>query len=148
MKTSSRTLIRAERTAAALDLRRRGMTYAEIAAQTGLSIGGAFDVVRRAIDARNRECAEQAAAIVALECDRLDGLFAGSFPAACGGDPAAVASCLRVMERRARLLGLDRAATARLDVGFRRGPEYFSDAELEAIVAGKPDGGDGGPAVI
>jgi len=53
----------------------------------------------------------------ALELERCDRLQAAVWPAATQGDVAAVAAVLRIMERRARYLGLD--APVLVDVGLR-----------------------------
>lgn len=148
MRTSGRDLARLERVGEILDMRKNGATYAQIGAAMGFTPARGYAVVKREIARRAGECRELADEIIELECDRLDGLFRAHYAAACGGDVAATAACLRIMQRRAAMLGLDRMPAARVDIGIRRGPEYFSDAELEAIVAGKPHDGDGGPDVI
>lgn len=59
------------------------------------------------------------------ELDKCDRLEEGLAPAAFSGDPRSVATFLRVMERRARLLGLDvQPASPAVDV----------DAEAQAMV--------------
>lgn len=47
--------------------------------------------------------------LIELEVKRLDGLFMTAFPMAKQGVMGAVDRCLKIMERRARLLGLDAA---------------------------------------
>ena len=42
-----------------------------------------------------------------LEVERLDALLIAHWAKATGGDDAATRTCLRIMERRAALLGLD-----------------------------------------
>lgn len=51
----------------------------------------------------------EAAHYVALELERLDALTEALWPKAMSGQTPAVAAILRVMERRAKLLGLDAA---------------------------------------
>lgn len=136
MKTTSKSLVRIERKAQALELRRQGCTYPEIAQQTGTSLSCAHDTVAKAMAERMTQCNELADTLIAIELDRLDGMFRPLYLAAVHGDVQAVDRCLRIMERRARLLGLDKAATAQIDLAFRRGTiESYTDAELEQIIA-------------
>jgi hypothetical protein len=50
----------------------------------------------------------------ALELERLDEMQAGVYGAALQGDLAALDRCLTIMERRCRLLGLDRYRDGKL----------------------------------
>lgn len=94
-----------ERAADALRLRKEGATFAEIADALGYnSTQAAHGAVKRALDAIIRE---PAAEVLAVELERLDALWRGNYPKAQAGDHHAVSSCLRIMERRAKLLGLD-----------------------------------------
>ncbi len=104
-KTSPKTIAAQERAAKALELRKQGLTFENIAAQCGYAgKQGAFEAVSTAIRAITREPAE---GVLALDLERLDGLFAPAHLAATGGDWVALSACLRIMERRAKLLGLD-----------------------------------------
>lgn len=88
-----------------LDMRRGGATYQEIADELGYkNRGTAYKAVHRAIGRTLQDSADD---LRAVEADRLDRLQMGSWAAAMRGDPKAVANVLRVMERRAKLLGLD-----------------------------------------
>ena len=94
------------RRARALDLRRAGKSYPDIAAELGYSgAGSASKDVSRALDQVVQEAGKQ---LIQLERERLDGLLAILWPRAERGDVRAARECVRVMERRARLLGLDR----------------------------------------
>ena len=44
--------------------------------------------------------------MLTLELQRLDAMFCGFWKQAENGDPVAVGGCLKIMEHRARLLGL------------------------------------------
>ncbi|PJK03307.1 hypothetical protein CO612_09145 [Lysobacteraceae bacterium NML71-0210] len=86
-------------------LRKDGLTFAEIAEALAYnSPQAAHDAVKRALD---RVVREPALDLLALESERLDGLWKATYPAAKEGDTKAIAACLRIMERRAKLLGLD-----------------------------------------
>jgi hypothetical protein len=89
----------------ALGLRRAGITYDEIARQIGYSnASGARKAVMRAL---RRTLQDDADATRQLEAERLDRLQAGVWSAAAGGDVQALDRVLKIMDRRAKLLGLD-----------------------------------------
>lgn len=90
-----------------LELKRAGFTFDVIARETGYAgKGPAYKAYRRALA---RTLQQPAAELRLLEQDRLDQLQVVVWTRALGGDEKAIASVLRIMERRARLLGLDHA---------------------------------------
>jgi hypothetical protein len=104
----------ADRRAKALELRRAGLGYAEIARQIGVSgPGAAYKIVRDALKATYQEPADD---VRKLELDRLDRLQLAMWKRALGGkDPAgnpvppdyeAVDRLFKIMKHRAELLGL------------------------------------------
>lgn len=103
---------RATRRAEAIALRRAGVRVDAIAERLRVSPRTVQAWLREAIAAIPREEAEE---LRRLELDRLDGLFFAHYRAALAGDSQAAATCLRVMERRARLLNLDSQHTATLE---------------------------------
>ena len=99
-----------ERIAEALDLRARGRTYREIAAFTGVSVRQAFEDVKQGLADHRESYAETAADVRTVELARLDRLWrrAEDLLESDDDDGAkAIGAALRIMERRARLLGLD-----------------------------------------
>jgi len=90
-----------------LELRRLGYTYARIAAEVGISETHACRIVNREIRRLNERAREEADVIVRLELERLDALQAALWDQAMSGHLGAVDRVLRIMERRAKLLGLD-----------------------------------------
>lgn len=94
----------AQRRAAAVELAVQGLSYAEIGLQLGCDPSTAWRAVTAAL-AEN--VSHNVGELRRLEGERLDALQAALWPAAMTGDAAAVRAVLRVMERRARLLGLD-----------------------------------------
>lgn len=95
----------------AVELRARGLSYDEIARTMGCSLSVAHDRVRRGLARWAQPDVDQ---LFPLEMKRLDELQASAWDAAIRGDPEARAFVLRIMERRARLCGLD--APHRVDV--------------------------------
>ena len=102
--TRSRLALR-ERQRQALDRRLAGETYQQIADALGYkSKCGAYKAVDGALREVTREPAE---AVRELELQRLDELYRAASPFAKNGEAVMIAACLRIMERRAKLLGLD-----------------------------------------
>lgn len=100
-------LTAAERRRQALDLRRTGASIRQIADAIGCSPSTAHKHIKTEIARLNRESAEDAAIIRSLEAERLDRMALGIWQPATRGNLGAIDRMLRIMERRARLLGLD-----------------------------------------
>lgn len=89
----------------AVELRLAGMTYHAIAQQLGYhDESGAYRAIMRTLTRTVPEGLEQ---VRQMEVRRLDAIFRGQYVAAVRGDRLAVDRCLKIMERRAALLGLD-----------------------------------------
>lgn len=104
-KTSAVGIKHAERVAKALDLRRKGCSFGEIAAELGWRTRqGAHEAVSKALADIVAEPAEDVRKLELMRLDRLEKLL---WPRAEAGDPKAVTGLLKVQERRSKLLGLD-----------------------------------------
>lgn len=88
----------------ALDLRRRGYTYAQIGFQLGVGKRVAHRIVIRALGKHAKHCAETTEQILQMETAKLDAL-----EQQLDGDSShdAIALRLKIAERRAKLHGLD-----------------------------------------
>ena len=94
------------RKARAVELAIDGASYAAIAAEVGYSHrGNAYKAVHKALAERITAGVDE---LRRLELDRLDALQAAVWDKALAGDSAAVTTVLRIVEQRARLLGLGR----------------------------------------
>jgi hypothetical protein len=98
-----------------LNMRLRGLTFPEIAEKLPadgfrkVSVSRVGAIVAKAL----RSCREPPAReLRQLELLRLDQLQAAHYKAAMGGDASAAARVLSIMDRRAKLLGLDSGAEA------------------------------------
>ncbi|GAA3267772.1 hypothetical protein [Streptomyces lavendulae] len=100
----------AERRAKAIRMKINGSTYTEIADELGYSSrGSACSDVRRALE---KHVIEEGLAVEAwreLELARLDILQKAIWPEAMEGSPRAIETALKILDRRAKLLGLDSA---------------------------------------
>lgn len=95
----------AARALQALELRKAGLTYEQIARQCGYAgKGAAYNAVQRELQRTMQEPADD---VRTLEVLRLDDLYRAMIPKALKGDTWSVDRCLKIMERRAMLLGLD-----------------------------------------
>lgn len=95
----------AERALRAMDLRKAGMTYDAIARVVGYANrNGAYQAIQRELARTLQEPADD---LRRLEAERLNDLYRAMAPKALQGDTWSVDRCLKIMERRAALLGLD-----------------------------------------
>lgn len=102
--TGTRRAAAAEKKVAALQLRAAGETRDDIAEKLGVHPVTAWKYIRDAIAELPREPAEE---VRALELERLDAMQAALWPQALRGEVQAIDRVLKIMERRARYLGLD-----------------------------------------
>lgn len=105
--TSARKMRAAERRVEALRLRRAGMTQHQIAAQLGISQPQVSAALKMALSEFRRQELVDAQNLIALECERLDALLRGHWPAASKGHLGATDRVLRIITTRAELLGLN-----------------------------------------
>lgn len=104
-KTSQRLIEAAERQAKALTLRKAGLSFEQIANQLGYAdAASAYNAVKAALEKTLQEPAQE---LRDLECARLDAMLMGLWKEASTGRWLAVDRVLAIMDRRAKLLGLD-----------------------------------------
>ena len=145
-KTSVRRLQAVERAKQALELRKGGASFPEIARALGYaSPSGAYDAVMSALRKTLKEPAEE---VRRLELARLDAMLLALWTQVKQGNQGAIDRALKVAERRAKLLGLD--APAKLAPTDPTGEKEYgelTDAELEArifaLLGIDPAAGDG-----
>lgn len=108
---------RAQQQARAIELRAEGMTYQEIADGLGISMGQAATLVKQGLLATVQEPAEELRRLEALRIEKMWKLawpksqvehFRGPF-GAMDTQGEWFDRCVKLMERRAKLLGLDAA---------------------------------------
>ncbi len=109
-KTSVRRIKTTEKTLKALDLRKKGFSYTQIGKTLGCARNTACRYVLSELENLADKCREEAVHVRDLELQRLDELYLIAYHAISdGNDLAGIDRCLRVQERRAKLLGLDAA---------------------------------------
>lgn len=102
-----------ERQHAAVELRKAGASLDEIAKALGYSNRASVHNAITAVMARWD--AEAAPEMIKLEAARLDTMQRALSPKVMLGDPEAIRAALRIMDRRAKLYGLDRNETREAD---------------------------------
>ena len=96
--------------AQAVDMRLGGASYRQISKALGVPLATTHRHVQRMLT----EYAETATQLRDMEVARLDRLLMGHWTKAIGGDVNATRTVLSIMDRRAKLLGLD--APPRIDL--------------------------------
>jgi hypothetical protein len=91
----------------ALEMRKGGASYGQIGKQLGVSDQQASNDVRRCLDRLGKLADDVAGHLRTMEEARLDALLLAVMPQARQGNLGAVDRVVRIMERRAKLLGLD-----------------------------------------
>jgi hypothetical protein len=128
-KTSERRLRAIERQRQALELRKGGASFPEIAKALGYSgPAGAYQAVMSALRRTLKEPAEE---VRTLEVARLDAMLLALWTQVKQGNQGAIDKALKVEERRAKLLGLDAPAkVAPTDPSGEEQYEGLTDDEL------------------
>jgi hypothetical protein len=96
-----------ERRGKALELRIAGVRYRQIGAQLGVNHQTAYRDVQAALGELAALSAKKAEKLRELELERCDKLVLALWPKVKAGDEKAVRAVVAVMDRRAKLLGLD-----------------------------------------
>jgi hypothetical protein len=133
-----------DREVRALDLRRAGLSYQQIAKEVGWAAeSSAFRAVKRALDRTLREPAE---AVRNFESDRLDEWLLKLMPAIDRGEPRSIEVALKISERRSKLLGLDAPSRQELSVDVLDGS--LIEAEVLRLASMLDGGSDSDESVV
>lgn len=95
----------------ALDLRLAGATYRDISSRLGVTVAQSYKDVQQAL---RDYCQDTAEEVRDQELARLDRLMLAHWQRALNGDHKSTATVLSIMDRRAKILGLD--APAKVDI--------------------------------
>lgn len=127
---------RAERAARAFALRKAGLSYRDIGLELGVNHVTVYKDVQATIKQFLDEAREHHTQIMAIEAARLDDLQRVMWEQAAMGDRRAVDTVLKIMERRAKLLGLDTpVATKAVNVTLTPDElSQMSDDELQRLI--------------
>ena len=126
-----------------LELRRAGLTWQRIAEETGYADHtGAYAAYKRAIKRTMQQPADE---LREAELDRVDRLQLALWPKAIKGDNASINTIIRLMERRARLLGLDTPIKIQQDITTWTGDDSIDRAvrDLAALLTANDENSSG-----
>jgi acyl carrier protein phosphodiesterase len=127
---------RVERAARAFALRKAGLSYRDIGLELGVNHATVYKDVQATIKQFLDEAREHHTQIMAIEAARLDDLQRVMWEQAAMGDRRAVDTVLKIMERRAKLLGLDTPVATKA-VNITLTPDelsQMSDDELQRLI--------------
>lgn len=124
-----------EKARKALSLRLSGLDFDKIAAKVGYTNrSGAWKAVNNLLAERRHESEQEAKELLVVELDRVDAMLVAVWDSALKGNLQAVDRVIKLLERRAKYLGLD--APARSEVsGPDGGPLQIEDAREQLIAA-------------
>ena len=108
--TSERSLKAADKKIRALELRKAGNNYNQIAEVIGCSARMASNYVNKAIKETTEKTSELTQHVIEIELQRLDDMLLSLKDKIVLGQLGAIDKALKIMERRAKLLGLDKPA--------------------------------------
>jgi AcrR family transcriptional regulator len=111
----------------ALELRRKGKSYPDIADELGVSLSTAYRYVNNELERLARERKLEGEKVLELEIARLDRITEAIAERVEAGSLDHVETFLKVMDRRAKLLGLNAATMHKVEVEDKRA---LPDAEL------------------
>lgn len=119
-RASQQRLEALERQQRALELRRQGLRYEQIAERLGVDTSTAWRLVMKAYQRTIKHNDELAEFNRKLDLERLDAALSALWPQVVAGKPQAVDRLLGILERRARLLGLDAPEQVRSEMIVRQ----------------------------
>ena len=127
-----------------LELRRAGLTWQRIAEEVGYADHtGAYAAYKRAIKRTLQQPADE---LRQQELDRIDRLQLAAWPNAMKGDVKSILAIAKLMERRAKLTGLDMPIKIQQDVTTWNGDESIDRAVRELAALLTTNDADGGGA--
>jgi transposase-like protein len=137
-KVNRRRITARARETAALEMRRQGQSYEKIAHSLGVTVSGAWRAVQRAYQRTVREADEAAEFNRALDLQRLDAVLEVIWPDVMDRRLGAVDRFLGILDRRARLLGLEAPQKQEMNI---------EEALVIKVVRDEGPGDKGDPAI-
>lgn len=147
-KTSARRSAAAERAERAFELRKAGLPYTRIAQELHVSAGAAFNIVNRYLLKLRDRTDELAESVRQIELSRLDSMLEGLWERASGGNTQAIDRVLKIMQRRADLLGLDAPTKADVTSGGESLKSAIEEIKVSFVDPGEQFVVEGGVETI
>lgn len=118
------------------ELRKQGLSQTAIAERVGVTQGAVSRSLKAYLAKLAAETMEDAEEVRSLELERLDAILIPMLQAATSGEETAVDRVIKIMDRRAKLLGLDAPTKAHVtaDVNVQADYSKLDPLELEALI--------------
>lgn len=131
--SNARRLSARDKEIAALNLRRKGYSYRQIAAELGCHEDTIYHSVKRALAKLCAEIKESAEEVRRLEIERYDGFLKALQPAIEDGDVKAISTALRISEARRKLLGLDIPVKHEVEIKSQLPEDQLAQVQAELL---------------
>lgn len=144
-KRSPREVTRTDRQLEALEWRKQGLDYYVIGEKMGVSHTQAMNYIKGGLEATIAARNESGEELLKMELSRLDHFMQSIWPKIERGDLAAIDRGIRIMERRAKLIGLDAPEKREmlgnkdkpLQLEHSLDPTNLSDEALNELISAK-----------
>lgn len=125
-RMSQHKILKKERRLEAIQLRKQGLTYAEIGRAMGVTRQAAYSYVEREFKHIVKEGSQVAEKALSLTLARFDELLKAYYKDAVGGNREALQDVLQIMDRQVKLLGLEAPKRSETSITY----QTMTDAEL------------------
>lgn len=132
-KRKGRTQKVQDRIKEAFKLRQAGYTQQEIADQLGIHQTVVSDYLKDSYEKLREEQAEESKHYARLDMSRLDNLLKALQAGVERGESRAISTAIKVLERRAKLLGLDAPTKQQVEINTAKSAEDI-ERELKAAL--------------
>lgn len=130
-KTAKKTMIAEDRRNRAVEMRKEGLSYRAIADALDTTPSNIHKAIMKSLVLIREQTNEGAEEMRTLELERLDTLFERAYKAVLDGDIRAIDQAIKIMDRRARLAGLDAATRQEITGNLTTSHEWI---ELRTVI--------------
>ena len=99
-----------------ISLRRRGLSYPQIEKETGIPKSTAYDCVKKYLDEINKECRDSVQQQREIDLERLERMLDALEGKILDGNERAMETYIKIMKRKAAMLGMDEPQKSSVDV--------------------------------
>ena len=125
-RMSQSKVVKKERRLQAMALRKKGLTYAEMGREMGVTRQAAYSYCEREFKSMLKEGSAVAEKALSLTLSRFDALLSTYYQFALDGDRDALQDVLAIMDRQTKILGLEAPKKSEATIVY----QSMTDAEL------------------
>lgn len=118
-RTTPQAVEKVEQRSKVIHLRLQGYSFSEIAASSGISKTRAYQIVQEYIQEYRKDHAESIEQMVELDSQRMDNLMRALWTRFNDGETPAAGLILKLLERRAKMLGFDAPEKKTIDASYK-----------------------------